>query len=393
LSYAVHCTLDFSSVSCIIDGRKQVFPQPRTHESAEKRGQKMISPLKSQILGVIVSTITGMVVFVVVWMLFAYALNFWHIGDVLGPSLGIILGGLSAFEMFTRQRREIPINWVGVSLFLGKPTGGIYENGIHWVLPFFGIYKCPSPEKKFTLEMPGEKINAQDGITIFFGVSDPQHPGKHNRLQYSVIKPLQYIAVDDPEDSLREEFIEKARLFFGQMSRAIGVKNVKLLFDEWIDYSPIPAGEQATHPFATRLRDAEFTTTGTGDPKLFTPDAVLTLMKFAGAFKTTADTWGIGKIEVFTPNVRVNPEAEAAAAQKQTAMEEMDSLKTRADRIKMLAGEMTKENQVNPDLAATLVAGLSGQTVVVENKTVNVSGFPDVLRALGEMAISKFSKP
>lgn len=352
-----------------------------------------ISPLGSQVLGLIVSAVVGLAVFVAVWQLLVHTLNFWHIGDVLGPSLGAILGGLSTFEMFTRRRREIPLYWIGVSLFLGKPTGGIYENGFHWVFPFFGIYNCPGPKKVLSLEMPGEKINAQDGITVFFGVSEPEHPGKHNRLQWSVVDPLRYIAVDNPEDLLREEFIEKARLFFGQLARAIGVKNVKLLFDEWIDYLPIDSRKQETHPFATRLREARFATTGTNeDPRLFSPDSVLTIMKFAGAFKTTAATWGIGNIAVFTPNVRANPEAERAAAQKQTAKEEMDSLKTKADRIKTLAGEMTKDNKVNPDLAATLVAGLSGQPVAVENKTVNISGLPEMLKGLGELAISKLSK-
>jgi len=354
-----------------------------------------ISPIRSQVVGLLVSIITFLLVTSTIWGFIAYALDFWYLGDILGPLFGIICGGLSGFEMYTIRQKEVPLNWVGISLWLGKPTGTIYENGIHWVFPFFDIRNCPGPEKKFILEMPGEKINAQDGIAIFFGVDEPEHPGKHNRLQYSVVDPIRYITVDDPEDSLREEFIEKARLFFGQITKAIGVKNVKLLFDEWIDYEMIPELEQATHPFNTRLANSEFipTSGGPADCHLFTADAVETIMKFAGAFKETASTWGIGGITVFTPNVRVNPEAEAAAAQKQAATEQMDSLKTKADRIRQLAGEMAKKNKVNPDLAATLVAGLSGQTVTVENKTINVSGFPEVLKGLGEMAINKFTKP
>lgn len=355
--------------------------------------KKEISPSMSQSFGLLVSTVTGLLVTGIVWGFIVYELDFWYIGDVLGPLCGIILGGFSGFEMYVRRRLEVPINWVGISLYLGKPTGRLYENGIHWVFPFFGILNCPAPEKKFILEMPGEKINAQDGIAVFFGVDEPAHPGKHNRLQYSVIDPIEYIKVDDPEDSLKEEFIEKARLFFGQMAKAIGVKNVKLLFDQWIDFESIPEGEQKTHPFADCLRKAEFVTSNGGRAKLFTEDSVLTIMQFAGEFKRNAKSWGIGGITVFTPNVRVNPEAEKAAEQKQAATEQMESLQTKADKIKKLAGEMTKENKVNPDLAATLVAGLSGQQVIVENKTVNFSGFPEVLKGLGEMAINKFAKP
>ena len=352
----------------------------------------MISPAASQMFGLVVSGVVGLVVFNSVWAFLAYALDFWYIGDFFGPLLGIILGGFSAFEMFTRRLREVPINWVGVGLRLGKPTWRIYENGNHWVSPFSGIIKCPAPEAKFTLEMPGEKINAQDGIAVFFGVDEPGHPGKHNRLMYSIVDPKKYIAVDDPEDSIKEEFIEKARLFFGQIEKAIGVKNVKLLFDEWIEIpSPIPLAEQEIHPFAERLRGATFDT-GTSHLTLFDPDAVTTIMKFAGAFKAAADAWGIGEITVFTPNVRVNPESEKAAEQKQAAKEQMESLKTKADRIKELAGEMTKENKVNPDLAATLVAGLSGQQVNVSNQTYNVSGLPEVIGEIGKFVVEKLAK-
>lgn len=350
-----------------------------------------ISPLMSQVFGSLVSTVTGLLVTGTVWGFIAYELDFWYIGDVLGPLFGIICGGLSGFEMYVRRRREVPINWIGISLYLGKPTGRFYENGIHWVFPLFGILNCPAQEKKFILEMPGEKINAQDGIAVFFGVDEPAHPGKHNRLQYSVIDPIKYMAVDDPEDSLKEEFIEKARLFFGQMAKAIGVKNVKLLFDEWIELSTITPETQATHKsFAERLTRAEFETNSPEHPEIFTLDAVTTIMQFAGEFKKNARSWGIGEITVFTPNVRVNPEAEKAAEQKQAATEQMEGLQTKVNKIKKLAREMTAENKVNPDLAATLVAGLSGQQVVVENKTINVSGLPEVLKSLGEMAINKW---
>lgn len=356
----------------------------------------MISPTRSQAFGLIVSGVVGLAVLKIVWMFLAYELDYWYIGDALGPLIGIILGGLSAFEMFTRQLREVPINWVGVGLWLGKPTGKIYENGTHWILPFSGIIKCPAPEAKYTLEMPGEKINAQDGIAVFFGVDELAHPGKHNRLMYSVVDSKRYIAVDDPEDSLKEEFIEKARLFFGQIEKAIGVKNVKLLFDEWIEIpSQIPPEEWETHLFAKRLREATFDTGDIGISShlnLFEPDAVTTIMKFAGTFKEAAATWGIGGITVFTPNVRVNPESEKAAEQKQAAKEQMESLKTKADKIKQLAGEMTKENKVNPDLAATLVAGLSGQQVAVGNQTYNISGLPEVIGEIGKLVVEKFAK-
>jgi phage protein D len=104
----------------------------------------------------------------------------------------------------------------------------------------------------------------------------------------------------------------------------------------------------------------------------------------------TAATWGIGDITVFTPNVRVNPEAEAAAAQKQKATEDMVTLATRAKRVTALAKVMSRTAKVNPDLALTTVAAMGGQQgITVENKTINFSGMPEVIGKLGEALINK----
>lgn len=348
----------------------------------------MISPKRSQSIGLGVSIVTGFAVLLVVWGFIAWQLDFWYIDEVLGPVLGFVGGCTSAYAMYTTGMRDVPLNWVGVGLFLGKPDGTFYQNGINWVSPFGGIRNCPHRSKIFVLPMPGEKINAQDGIAVFFGVDEPAHPGKHNRLQYSVVDPMLYIAVDDPEDSLREEFIEKARLFFGQMAKAIGVKNVKLLFDEWIQFASRADADAAD--FKTRLTNAEFVTTNAGEGKLFIPDSVETIMKHTGEFLGTAKKWGIGDITVFTPNVRVNPEAEAAAAQKQKATEDMVTLKTRANRVTALAKVMSRTAKVNPDLALTTVAAMGGQQgVTVTNETINYSGLPEVIGKLGEALINK----
>lgn len=353
----------------------------------------MISPLRSQILGVIVSVVTGTIVFVVVWKLLAYALSFWYIGDVLGPSLGVVFGGLSAFEMFTRQQRETPINWVGVSLFLGKPTGRMYENGIHWVPPFFGILNCPASEKKFIIEMFGQKINAQDGATIFFGISEQE--GKRNRIQYSVIDPILYIATDDPENAIQGAYLEESRLFFGQMSKAIGVKNHKNLFSDFIVLPPKtePDAQKKHNEFKANLQEAKFwSADNVKEEHLFSFESVRTIMDKAGNFREKNTIWGIGNIVAFIPNARENPEAEKAATQKQVAIEQVVALETRATTIMKLAKEMSVDAGVNPDLAVTMVAGLSGQKVDIKNKTINVSGFPEVISELGKLAIEKLAK-
>ncbi len=353
----------------------------------------MISPLKSQLFGLVVSAVVGGAVGFAVWKFMTYELDFWHLGDITGPLLGIILGSMSAFEMFTTRLREIPLNWNGVSLFLGKPTGRIYENGNHWVFPFFGIRSVPASTEKFILEMPEEKIDAQDGSVVFFGVSE--HAGKRNRVQYSIVEPTLYIATDNPEDELREAYLEEARLFFGQATKAIGVKNEKTLFSDFVALpSETEPGAQAKYAaFETRLRNVMFAPTGQPAERLFSEDSVVTIMNKAGNFKGKAASWGIGNIIAFTPNVRENPEAEQAAAQKQAIREQMAGLKTKTNQVTVLAKKMRKEVGTSSDLATAMVAKLSGQDVEIENKTINLSGFPEVLRELGKLAIDTFAKP
>ncbi len=348
--------------------------------------EERITPIGSHTTGLFVSAVTGIVVFVVVWALLKYTLDFWYIGEVLGPAVGIFLGGLSAFEMFTQRLRLVPLNWVGVRLYLGKPTGEIYQNGTHWVPPFFEIIKVPASTEKFSIEMEGEEINAQDGITLFFGLSE--HGGK-NRMMYSVVDPTLYIATNDPESDIQGVYLEDARLFFGQISNAIGVKNEQTLFNAFLALPPNsdPAAKAEYAAFKDRLQKAKF---GAGE-RLFSDDAVFTIMAKAGHFAEKVASWGIGNIVSFTPIVRVNPIIERAAAQKQVAVEEMIALDTRAQTINMLAKKMCKEAGINPDLAVTMVAALSGQKVDIANKTINIAGVPEALSVLKEV-IDKLAK-
>ena len=353
----------------------------------------MISPKESQIFGFIVSVVTGLVVFAAVWGFIGLYLDFWYLDEVLAPVAGIILGGLSGYAMFAFRQREIPLNWVGVSLCFGKPTTTIYENGNHWVFPFFGIRNVPAKTERFILKMPGEKFNAQDGALVYFGISE--EPEKRNRIQYSIVNPRLYIAVDNPEDELREAYLQEARLFFGQASRAIGVKNEQTLFSNYIVLPPktgtVPPEEHTE--FKARLERAGFTPRGGEEHSegLFSKSSVQALMDNAGNFLQTADRWGIGKIFAFTPNVRENPEAEAADAERQATVARMTTLQMKATQVKASAKGFV-EDGVSPDLAAAMAAKLGGEDIEIENKTFTISGLPGVIQTLGGKIIDAVAK-
>ena len=366
---------------------------------------KRISPLVSQAVGLMASAVIGLIVTEVVWTFLVYALDFWHIGEVIGLPIGIVLGGLSAFEMFTSRRRTVPLYWIGVILFLDNQIETVFcQSGTHWTPPFFGIMNVPGPEKKFVLKMPGEKINAQDSAVIFFGITeDPdKHPEKRNRIQWSVVNPFLYMEVKELEVEMREAYLEQARLFFSQAEKAIGVKGEKTIFNDFLILPPLPEPidnnysviKERHDRFEQRLRDTKFVDAGKkGNPtvRLFDDDAVLTIMRKAGDFQKRVASWGIGNIVAFTPNVRENPEAEDAAAKKTAMADQMVGLDMKVKKVRALAKKMTGDG-VTADLSATLVAGLSGQAVDVKNETFNILGLKEGITALGQI-VEKFGKP
>ncbi|MFM2330893.1 MAG: hypothetical protein RLZZ26_400 [Candidatus Parcubacteria bacterium] len=358
----------------------------------------VISPTDSQKSGILASIVTGLVVCATVWIVVGATLDFWYLDQVIAPAVGIGLGLWSAFAMYTQRQFDTPLNQVGVRLWFGKPTGEgsdhLFENGRNWVWPFMSIRNVPASTEKFPLKMPGEKFNAQDGNLVYFGIS-PEEPEKRNRIQYSVMDATRYIAVEAPEDFLREAYVEEARVFFGQASKAIGVRNEQTLFSDYIVLPPkTEAGSEEAHrAFEERLTKVMFTSRGGSSEteRLFTDDAIKVIMANAGEFRKNAATWGIGDILAFTPSVRENPEMEQADAERQATTAKMDAVKMKAAQIK----ETTKgflDSGVNPDLAALLSAKVAGEDVSIDNRTVTVSGLPEVIKFLGDKAIDAFAK-
>lgn len=361
-----------------------------------KKVSPPISAKGTQAVGFIVSSLTGLAVFVAVWWFIAWGLDFWYIDEVLAPPVGFVLGGLSGYEMFTSRQREVALNWVGVLRFLKKPTGTLLENGVHWIAPFFDAISVPEAEK-FIAKMPGEKFTAQDGTLIYFGISD--EPEKRNRIQYSIVDPIAYLAADNPEDGLRGSYLQEARVFFGQAKKAIGVRNEQTL---WSDFIVLPPGDSAAEKavrdaFAERLTKVEFTSEIGGKEavpeRLFSNESVALIMRRdnAGDFLRKAATWGIGNITAFTPNVRANPEAERAEAERQATAANMATADIKAKQVKKTLGELKKQ-KVSPDLAASLAANLAGEEINITNTTTTVSGLPEVIRELGTLAIEKLAK-
>src|SRR3989344_1526922 len=99
----------------------------------------MISAIVSRLIGLVVSAVVGLVVGIIAWAFIAYQLDFWYLNKVLGLPLGIILGGIAGYAMYTRGLRDVPLNSAGEMFFCGTPTGLEFEHGVHWIPPMCEI--------------------------------------------------------------------------------------------------------------------------------------------------------------------------------------------------------------------------------------------------------------
>lgn len=352
----------------------------------------MIDPKESQAFGLVASIVTGLAVLAAVLSFFNKELNFWHVNEVLGPVLGFIAACLSGYALFASGQGKIELYYEGVGLFLGKPNGKIYRNGKHWFCPLFsGAILVPTREEIYELDMPGEEIDAQDGALVFFGVE--KSGGKKNTVQYSVVDWARYLAVPDPEKLLKSAYLESARLFFGQLSQAIGVKSVRKLFSEFLMIEP--GDTPALIVFEGHLRSATFPIKDVlkngqvAQERLFSDDSVLAIIANAGKFLSEAASWGVGEINVFIPNVRENPAAEVANMAKQEAEQAMVVLETNVGKIRQL-GKTLASDGVSPDLAFLGVTAISGKKVDLKHETFNVPGLTDAIKSIGGKAVDAY---
>jgi hypothetical protein len=182
------------------------------------------------------------------------------------------------------------------------------------------------------------------------------------------------------------------------------VKNEKSLFSDFVvlppEGSPDPRGKRGD--LQKRLLETTFSEEGTFReagrskirPALFKPPGVKTIMDNAGEFASRAASWGIGDIHAFTPNVRVNPEAEAAASTKQAEKEKAESLRTRAGAVTAEAKRMQTEAGVSPDLAATMVFALSDKDTEakIAHNTQVYPGIPEALSSAASAIAAAFGR-
>jgi hypothetical protein len=304
---------------------------------------------------------------------------------------------ISAYTIYVTGWLTTDLNEVAVYKRWGRSTGKVFGPGTRWYAPwpFESCVNVPDRSKRLDITMDGERINAQDGAPIYFGLEEGG--GTRNELQYSVVNPILRIAVANLPKALRSEYLEVARLVIGQAAAAVGAKNEKTLFNDYIVLpADIKPGDPQFEEFKLRLETAMFirrdrdTVDEKQPTRLYKDDSVKAIMEKAGTFMRKTAAWGIGDFGPFTPNIRENPATEVASTKKQVAIEEMEAYNTTAGAVTTKTKELIAAG-VSPDFAATLAAKLQGQDVKIENETKTYSGIPEAMVKLGDKLIDTFA--
>ncbi len=95
-----------------------------------------INPLKSQLLGLILSLFAGVEAGYISWWFFTEKFYYHKFGSFVGTVLGISIGGIVAFNVFTKHQRDVPWNHEGTICLFGKRTEVKCSAGRYWV-PWF----------------------------------------------------------------------------------------------------------------------------------------------------------------------------------------------------------------------------------------------------------------
>lgn len=350
--------------------------------------------------GIIESAVLGFTLGLVTYLLIRFLLNFWHLGEILGMPVGLCVGfGFAGWAFWTRLKTIEPY-WAGVELDRGRPTGRLYENGTHCVPFLRSLRAVPHRGAQLTLLMAHEEINTRDGSGVRFGV-DSEDARKRNRIMYEVVAPVVYIGVADPDDAMREEFLDKARIFFSKMATAIGAKVEKSLFSDYLMLEPSKDddgnitdldAEVKIWLFMKKLHDMTFEDEVAGTPQLFEDEGLQVIYENAGEFLKRLGDWGLGEILVFTPNVRMGEEIESAISEKAAADEIQAAVSTRVKNLTRLTKKLRKDTGMSPDLAGAMVARAGGENldVTINHHTQSYPGIPEAIQTLGLAAIDKF---
>lgn len=301
-----------------------------------------------------------------------YAATSW-IWDWLHLAIAIFVGGAVATTLFIEgyQKISIPINYVGVGVRFGdKPTKTLYESGDHWGFPgISGVILVDMRHRRIDLS---QKFNASAADTSDVGVDGfvLAHVDARDAAKTLNVQGL--------DESIRELFESKIRLFTVMVSKAENAIKFRDLLAEYLELKPRDQDvlTPAHQAFEDRLKSL---------PKRYVaPGGIAALMQkdTAGEFKKLLGEWGVEVEEVEIEQFDVPQVIKDAKLRKATQDTLMAAEKIRNTARSAMVAELVAHG-VNANNAMNSVDLLLGLNVKKDVREITITDLDKVAGQLG----------
>lgn len=273
---------------------------------------------------------------------------------------------------------RIPYAYTGVGVRFGnEPTGTLYSPGDHWGFP--GI----------TAAIPVDTRHRRVDLTEKFGATagDTSDVGVDGFMLVRVVDPMKLLAVSDPDESWREMFESRVRLFTSLVKNATSAIQFKDLLADYLELEPLP---ERSSPAYARIKAAHDSVKVAldalaDDHVVGGKNGVEDLMHetTAGALKRITTAWGFFVEEVEIEEFGIPQVIKDANLRKATQSVLMDAERIRNTARAEMIDELVKKG-VHPNVANNSVDLLLGLAVKKDIREITITDLEKVAGVLGQ---------
>lgn len=288
-------------------------------------------------------------------------------------ALSILVGGFVVRALLDNgyQQITVPANYLGVATRLGdKQTGTLYEAGDHWGLPgISGAILVDLRHRRIDLV---EKMVASAADTSDIGVDG--FVLVHVRAR----EASKTLNVKDLDESIRELFESRVRLFTVMVSKAENAVQFRDILSDYLELEP-----RTTAALTPEHREVKARLDGL-PPGCVVPGGIDALMEMntAGEFKRILGLWGVAVEEVEIEEYDIPDVVKEANLKRATQTALMDAEKIRNTARKVMVDELVASG-VNPNNAINSVDLLLGLNVKKDVREITITDLDKVAGMMG----------
>ncbi len=316
-------------------------------------------------IGIIISLPTGIAIAAV-----AYAATTW-LWQPLELGLAILVGGYVMRFLLDRgyQQISVPANHLGVATRLGdNQTGVLYEAGDHWGIP--GVSGA------ILVDMRHRRIDLMEKMVA--SAADTSDIGVDGFVLVHICDAAKTLNVKDLDESVRELFESRVRLFTVMVSRAENAVQFRDIMSDYLELEP--REDDVLTPEHQEVKD-RLDRLPAG---CVVPGGIATLMEksAAGEFKRILSQWGAAVEEVEIEKYDVPDVVKEANMKRATQTALMDAEKIRNTARKVMVDELVASG-VNPNNAMNSVDLLLKLNVNKEVREITITDLDKVAGMMG----------